>query len=210
MARSNVTIRNASRIPELKKTLKSIERQDIKVGVFAGKEHVDGDIDMAGLAEVHEFGMTIKPKKGKYLSIPSHKKSKGKSPRDFSDLFFIPTDGGNGLLAKEVGKDRIDVYFVLVKQVVIPERAFIRGGFDENIDRIAKKIKQMLPDVLNADINVDVFLNAIGQDFATHIKKYMNELDSPPNATLTESNKGSSNPLIDTGRLRDSITHKVE
>lgn len=203
------TVRNVSRVPELKKILKSIDRQDIKVGVFAGKEHPNGEIDMASLAAIHEYGTTIKPK-GKYLAIPSHKKSKGKSPREFSDLFFIPTDGGNGLLAKEVGKDKIDVYFVLVKQVVIPERAFIRGGFDENIERITEKIKNMLPDVLDAGINVDVFLNAIGQDFATHIKLYMRNLSSPPNSTLTSSNKGSSNPLIDTGRLRDAITHRVE
>lgn len=182
-----------------------MSRSEIKVGIFESD-----DSEIAQLAHVHEYGMTIVPKNGKYLSIPSHRKSKGKSPREFADLFFIPTANGNGLLAKEVGRDKIEVYFVLVKQVVIPERAFIRGGFDEHIGNISDKIERLLPDVMNMGMNPDDFLNAIGMEFATKIKEYMNDLDSPANARLTSEMKGSSNPLVDTGRLRDAIKHKVE
>lgn len=92
----------------------------------------------------------------------------------------------------------------------IPERSFIRGGFDEHIGKTIDKIETMLPHVMALAMDSDMFLDAIGMDLASHIKKYMNELDSPPNADMTVQRKGSSNPLISSGRLRNSIKHKIE
>lgn len=95
-------------------------------------------------------------------------------------------------------------------EIIIPERSFIRAGFDANINRTANKIEQFLPLVIQNNISADEFLNAIGLDLASHIRDFTNELSSPPNSKMTKDRKGSSNPLIDSGRLRDAIKHKVE
>lgn len=207
---SKLAIKDTNNIPKLTKTLKKLGKKQIKVGVFGDKYHPDADISMAAIAGVHEFGADIKPRNAKYLAIPSHKRSKGKSPRDFKDLFFIPTNKG-GLLAKEKGKDSFEVYFVLMKHVKIPERSFIRAGFDKHVNDITDKIADMMDDVLALGINPDVFLDAIGTEFASLIQDYATDLDSPPKAKVTlAASPTKTNPLLDSGRMIGSIRHEVE
>lgn len=204
-------VKSTNRIPKLIKALERLGKRSINVGVFGQDKYKYGDgADLVTIAKVHEYGMTITPKKAKYLTIPSHPSAKGKSPRDFNDLFFIPTSNGNGLLARNRGKDAFDVYFVLVKSVTIPERSFLRTGFDSNVNKIADKIEAQLNDVLDFGINPDVYLDAIGMEFAGLIQKHMKSVKSPPNAPVTVATKGSSNPLQDTGRLIGAIRHKVD
>lgn len=206
-----VSIRSTNNIPRITRALQQLGRKNIKVGVFGEDGNVnDAPITLATLARVHEYGMTITPKNGKYLTIPSHPAAKGKRARDFSDLFFIPTANGNGLLAKPKGRDAFDVYFVLVKSVKIPERSFLRTGFDKNQAKILNKIEDMMYDVINGGINPDTFVNMIGKEFAGLIQKELKSLSSPPNAAVTVAMKGSSNPLMDTGRLVGAIRHKIE
>ena len=204
-------IKRTNNIPKLTEALKKLGKKEIKVGIFGEDNYKYGnDADLVTIAYVHEYGMTIKPKSGKYLTIPSHPQAKGKQARDFLDLFFIPTSNGNGLLARNKGKDSFEVMFILVKSVNIPERSFLRTGFDENVGKIADKVEKLLNDVLAFDINPDVFLDAIGQEFAGLIQKHMRSVASPPNAAVTTITKKSSNPLQDTGRLIGAIRHEVE
>lgn len=207
----SVTIKSTNRIPDIIKDLKDLSSKSLKVGVFGEDGNVDdGGITIATLARVHEYGMTIKPKRAKYLTIPANKKAKGKRAREISGLFFIPTGNGNGLLAKEKGKDEIEVYYILVKSVTIPERSFLRTGFDKNVDKIAKKMDRMAKDIIVGGINPKTFLKTIGEEFAGLIQKELKSLKSPPNEAVTIAAKGSHNPLMDTGRLVGAIRHKVE
>lgn len=203
--------RSTNNIPRLTKTLQKLGKAEIKVGVFGEDSYEYGnDADLVTIAYVHEYGMTIKPKKGKYLTIPTNPKAKGKSAREFTDLVFIPIKNGNGLLVRKKDKDDFEIFFVLVKSVDIPERSFLRTGFDENVGKVADKVENMLNDVLDFNIDPDIFLDAIGLEFAGLIQKHMRNIDSPPNSGATKETKGSSNPLHDTGRLIGSIRHKVE
>lgn len=95
-------------------------------------------------------------------------------------------------------------------KIVIPERSYLRSGYDENVDDITDKMKQMMADVIDGSINQDVFLNAIGVEFAGLIQKKLRDLRDPVNSSMTIERKGSSNPLVDTGRLVGSIRHEVE
>ncbi|OAH53086.1 hypothetical protein AWH48_12060 [Domibacillus aminovorans] len=95
-------------------------------------------------------------------------------------------------------------------KIVIPERSYLRSGYDENVDDITDKIKQMMPDVIDGNVDQDVFLNAIGSEFAGLIQKKLNDLREPANSSMTIERKGSSNPLVDTGNLRGSIRHEVQ
>ena len=75
------------------------------------------------------------------------------------------------MLAKEKGKDEIEVYYVLVKSVTIPERSFLRTGFDKNVDKIVKKMDRMAKDIILGKIPPKTFLEAIGTEFAGLIQK---------------------------------------
>jgi len=61
----------------------------------------------------------------------------------------------------------------------------------------------------NDEKSVDI-LNRVGVIAVAKVQQFMTELKSPPNAPSTIKKKGSSNPLIDSGALRQSITSKIE
>jgi hypothetical protein len=57
--------------------------------------------------------------------------------------------------------------------------------------------------------SMDQILESVGVVASSAVKVYMTELKTPPNAASTIRKKGSSNPLIDTGAMRQSVTHQV-
>lgn len=199
-----IKIVDKNRISIFKKILEELFTYRLLVGIFS-----EAGSDILMIAGVNEFGADIKPKKGKFLTIPLSKKAKGKNPRDFKDLFVIKTDSGELFLVKEKGKDGLEFYYWLARSVTIPERSFIRSGFDERLPNIENKAIMLLKQVLLMKISVENYYDLLGDYIVGQLKGYMTELDSPPNSPVTINNKGSSNPLIDTGRLRQSITYKV-
>lgn len=88
----------------------------------------------------------------------------------------------------------------------VPARPFIRGGFDQH-SRDLRQLKARLWDqVLAGRLTVDRALGLLGETHQSQVQAYMTALDTPPNAPRTIAQKrGSTNPLIDTGRLRASI-----
>lgn len=90
-------------------------------------------------------------------------------------------------------------------EIVIPERSFLRTGHDQNVDRIINQTERALGQVLAGKMTIDDMLDLYGQQMATAIKKYIRDLQSPPNHPYTVEQKGSSNPLVDTGQLIESI-----
>lgn len=202
-----VTIRSSSRVPELVRVMRELGGHKIKVGVFG-----EDDSELVTIARANEFGVTIKPRNGKYLTIPA-KIARGKKARDFNDLRFVKTKNG-GLLVRDTvkrgGAVASVIYFYLVKEVVIPERSFIRAGFDENVNYMTDKIKQYMNLVIAGRLSANTFLEMIGVEWAGRMQLHLRALSSPPNAPVTRENKGSSNPLIDKGRLVGAIRHKIE
>lgn len=206
-----ITIRSTNHIPRLRRVLRELGRTEIQVGVFGHDSNVDeGDANIVTIARVHEYGMVITPKHSKYLTIPVIPEAKNKRASDFGDtLFFHKTDNG-GILARDKGNGQIETVFVLVKSVTIPERSFLRTGFDKNVSRITTKIENLLSSVFQFGINPDIFAEMIGREFAGLIQKELKDLRSPANAPATVAVKGSNNPLMDTGRLVGAIDYKVK
>ena len=95
-------------------------------------------------------------------------------------------------------------------EIVIPERSFLRSGHDANIDRVLEQTDRALSAVLAGKMDVDDMLDLCGQQLATAIKKYMRDLSDPPKHPFTLDQTGSSNPLIVTGGLLESITWKKD
>lgn len=94
--------------------------------------------------------------------------------------------------------------------IKIPERSFLRSGHDANIDRVMTQTNRAISQVLTGKMSVDDVLDLCGQQLATAIKTYMRDLSNPANHPYTVEQKGSSNPLIDTGGLIESITWKID
>lgn len=94
--------------------------------------------------------------------------------------------------------------------ITIPERSFLRSGHDTYADEVLNKASKALKQVIDGEMSIDAFLDTFGEMMATKIKTYIRDLDSPPNHPFTVENKGSSNPLVSTGNLIESITWKKE
>ena len=96
-------------------------------------------------------------------------------------------------------------------EIVIPERAFLRGGFDEHAEQVINSYSKILGEVLSGNIDADVFLDNMGGELATKIKRYARDLKTPPNSALTVQWKGSSNPLVTKkSEMIEAIKHEIE
>lgn len=161
------------------------------------------------LASIHEYGCIIKAKKAKYLTVPIHPAAVGKSARSFPDLFFLKAASGEKFLVKGEGND-LEFYYWLTPSVKIPERSFLRAGHDKYSDEVLKKVEMLISQVLSGKMSEKEFLDMAGRMLSTKIKTYARDLSSPPNSSATTLAKGSSNPLVDTGDMIESITWRVE
>lgn len=95
-------------------------------------------------------------------------------------------------------------------QIVIPERSFLRAGFDANQRDIHELASRWVSLVLSGTVTEDEAMRRIGEEVADIIRDYAVELDTPPNSTWTTDWKGSTNPLISTGDMIGGITYEVE
>jgi hypothetical protein len=94
-------------------------------------------------ARIHEEGDTIRPKRGKYLSIPIHPSlktgagvSRVPGPRQVPDLVFVRSLRGQPLLAN---KFTGEPWFLLRRQVTIPERPYMAPAL-EHISDLAPQV----------------------------------------------------------------------
>lgn len=94
--------------------------------------------------------------------------------------------------------------------VTIPERSFIRAGHDEHADTVLKSAERALPDVLHGFMDEETYCRMVGEMMAGKIKTYAINLKDPPNSGWTVAEKGSSNPLVDTGDMIGHISYVVE
>lgn len=94
--------------------------------------------------------------------------------------------------------------------ITIPERAFLRTGYDQSKDEIIKKAEAILKDVVGGKMSADQFLEMVGLIMKSRIQDYARDLDSPPNHPYTVERKGSSNPLVNSGDMIGAISYKVE
>lgn len=91
----------------------------------------------------------------------------------------------------------------------IPERSFLRSGHDAHIDEVMNKASKLLEQVISGKMSEDQLLKFVGLTLSTKIRTYARELSSPPNSSFTVEQKGSSNPLVDTGNMIGGISFEV-
>jgi hypothetical protein len=91
----------------------------------------------------------------------------------------------------------------------VPERSFMRSTFDERKTAYDDIGQRELGRVVDGKQDVRQALGRLGLVVTGDVQAKIVDLREPPNAPLTIALKGSSNPLIDTGRMRQSIGHEV-
>lgn len=77
----------------------------------------------------------------------------------------------------------------------------VESGTDEYLDVIEENIQE--------GVSSDKTLEQLGAMAVGYAQQFITDLQNPPNAPSTVKKKGSSNPLIDTGNLRQSVTYTI-
>lgn len=94
-------------------------------------------------------------------------------------------------------------------QIVIPERSFLRAGYDDSREAVMDKASKLLLDVASGTLSADACYKAVGLELSSKIRDYAIALNSPPNHSFTIDRKGSSNPLVDSGDMIGGITWRI-
>ena len=92
----------------------------------------------------------------------------------------------------------------------IPERSFLRSGHDKEIDGVMEKAGRAVGQVLSGQMSEEQLFDLIGEMLSTKIKAYARDLSKPSNHPYTVEQKGSSNPLVDTGNMIEGIAWRVK
>ena len=142
----------------------------------------ENDAKLLTIVRANEYGATIKPKRG----------------NKFGGYLMVPYKDEND-------KQR----FYKLKEVVIPPRPFIKNAWEANKGKYKQMVFDGLKDICNGDMTAMKFLNKLGVTCVKDIQEEAVKLKNPPNAPLTVENKGSSNPLVDTGEMIRKVTYKI-
>lgn len=111
-------------------------------------------------AEIHETGGTIRPKQGKYLTIPVGEAlhpsgvPRYRGPLDpeleARDVFWIFPKGRNPLVVESDENDELSVLFVAVKEVTLPARRPLGRTAEEMRPRLVLILANHVERALNA------------------------------------------------------------
>lgn len=93
----------------------------------------------------------------------------------------------------------------------IPKRSFIHDGVNKS-KKIKDTMSKLSARVVGGTMSETHALEILGQVATAEIKNYVSAGAPvpPPNTKSTVSKKGSSRPLIDTGRMVNAVNHEVE
>ena len=95
-------------------------------------------------------------------------------------------------------------------EIIIPERSFLRAGYDQNRDDVLKAAEKVLPDVLIGTLSEDQYLELVGMTLRDAIKEYAVDLKEPPKKPWPARDPAKNNPLIETGDMVNGIEYEVE
>lgn len=110
----------------------------------------------------------------------------------------------------EDGVDLVDIaMFNELGTVHIPSRPFLRDSVDANGDQINNFLQSMKKELLRGGSAEDV-LKKIGVFQKGLVQEQIVKGDFAPNSEETIRRKGSDTPLVDTGRMRQSVNYVIQ
>lgn len=93
-----------------------------------------------------------------------------------------------------------------------PPRPFIRFGFMPKLKgpEYRKVFEASIANVLQGNTTLKAEYNKLGPILVKEMKDVITDWDTPPNSPRTIEAKGFDDPLVWTGRMRESVEFKVE
>lgn len=91
----------------------------------------------------------------------------------------------------------------------IPPRPFLSNAMKANRGKYLTAMRSQAKAILMGQASMKIVMSRLGAMAQGDIQKEITTLSSPPNSPVTIAMKGSSNPLIDTGIMRQSVTWKL-
>ena len=91
----------------------------------------------------------------------------------------------------------------------IPERPFMRNAHRNNHRRYRQLMTTAAMSIVTGKATLEQVLEKLGALAQGDIQMEITSLRTPPNSPVTVKLKGSSNPLIDTGAMRQAVTWEV-
>jgi len=104
------------------------------------------------------------------------------------------------------------VYYATVNEFGegrVPERSFLRSAIDENKEKIRKFVTIEFAKVVKREQTMIKFTKRLGVFGVALVQAKIKKGPFKKNHPITIKRKGSDKPLIDTGRMRQSITFRV-
>lgn len=96
------------------------------------------------------------------------------------------------------------------KDIIIPERPFFRSTLKEERKNIISLQRKLVSKILSGDTTTEKALGLIGEYVANKVADKIEDLKEPENADTTKAAKfPRTNPLVDTGQLKNSIIYEV-
>jgi len=95
-------------------------------------------------------------------------------------------------------------------QIVIPERSFLRAGYDQCRDDVLRIAEKALPDVLGGALSEEKYFELVGTALREEIKDYAFELSDPPKQDWPTRDPAKNNPLIMSGDMVGGIEYEIE
>ncbi|EOH4067264.1 hypothetical protein ACL698_001529 [Listeria innocua] len=180
--------------------LDQLDRYSLQIGLF-GED--DSFIQM--IAGVHEFGLTIRPK-GKYLTIPTPEAGERRA-REIPGLF---KPKGKNILAVAEPDGKLTVMFYLKTEVNIPERSFLRSTFDEKSNKWGELFEGWIDNIIQGELTAEQVYNRLGAKIVDDIQMKIVDIQTPAKSGATLAmNPQKNNPLVVSGRMKNSVTWKV-
>ena len=90
----------------------------------------------------------------------------------------------------------------------IPARPFMEQAVDGHTSEIERAIEEAYECIVEGD-NLETFYHIIGAFLQGLVQKEISSGNFVPNAPATIRKKGSAQPLIDTGRMKQSVRYHI-
>lgn len=96
-------------------------------------------------------------------------------------------------------------------EITIPERSFLRAGYDASIDEVSAKASTQAALAVSEGYGEAWLYTRVGDLLMTKIKNYAKYLKEPEKSDLTlRLHPGKESPLIQTGGMVGAITYEVK
>lgn len=183
---------NRSGMDELLREVERLNTGHVDIGIFG-----DTNSDVVKYAAANEFGAVIKHPGGTdygYRNAKDRKKGKVRflhSQSRFEKATWLGATGAH--------------------TIVIPERSFIRGTFDDpgTKRRLADQCDRLTDRVLQRELSARQAFGTLGTAGQSLVRRKIKEGPWVPNAKATIRRKRSSAPLIDSRRMTNSVIYRV-